>query len=328
MDKKSRALSVAAYLGLAPLLWFSGISRQRDSALKQHVEHSLGFALLTLLAAILYEMEYIPAQIVNVYLWKPSLEEYAALMQRIFPALMIVDLALVLAAAYVGVSWFACLIAAWRGSAPRIPLLSRLVARPAAQALAVCWYLAIDIFAVAVFFMGVRSVQLAARPPSDDAKVYVLYTIGGYIPVPGLFETYTPPRWVATLGFYPLVAAGIDQYGEDGVAVLPLTEENFDHAIGNGKFIFVASHGGREPGSFALSILPEIEYLPSDIQPSRVGDDLQFVYFSGCYTGNLEAGWKEILRVDDAILFDRLSAVDEHMLWAWFVSPRVIRNLQ
>ena len=103
---------------------------------------------------------------------------------------------------------------------------------------------------------------------------------------------------------------------------------SYNRAIGAGKFIFIASHGGSEPGSFSLSVLPHIQYLPSDIQPSHVGEDLQFVYFSGCYTGKLENEWKEVLRLDDAILFDRLSAVDEHMLWAWLISPSVIKNLQ
>lgn len=328
LDKKTRALSVLSYLGLGPYLWFSGVTRQKTGILKRHVEHSLGFALLTLIAIFLYEMEFLPAQFVNVYVWKPTLEEYGALMQWISPALTIMDLMTVALIAYFGVYWLVSMVAAWRGRAFQIPLLSRLISYPSAQRIAAYWFLLIEISVVAVFYMSIRSVYLASRPPPENAKVYVLYTIGGYIPVDGLFQTFTPPRWVATLGFYPLVAAGIDKYGEDGVAVLPMTEENFDRAIGSGKFIFIASHGGRDPGSFSLSILPDIEYLPSDIQPSHVGEDLQFVYFSGCYTGKLENEWKEVLRLNDAILFDRLSAVDEHMLWAWFASPGVIKNLQ
>lgn len=328
LNKKTRVLSVLSYLGLGPFLWLSGISRQRNSVLKHHVEHSLGFALLLLIAIILYEMEFLPAQFVNVYVWKPSLEEYAALMQRISPVLMIVDFAMGILIAYFGIHWVVSLISAWRGKAFQIPFLSRLISRPFAQITAAYWFILVDVSILVGIFMSVRSIELASRPPSENAKVYVLYTIGGYIPIDGLFQTFTPPRWVATLGFYPLVAAGIDKYGEDGVAVLPMTEENFSRAIGGGKFIFIASHGGRDPGSFSLSILPDIEYLPSDIQPSYVGEDLQFVYFSGCYTGILENEWKEILRLDDAILFDRLSAVDEHMLWAWFASPGVIKNLQ
>lgn len=328
LDKKIRSLSVLSYLGLGPFLWFSGVSRQRNSVLRHHVEHSLGFALLTLLAIILYEMEYLPAQFVNIYVWKPSLEEYLALMQRISPVLTIMHVASSFLIVYFCIYWVLSLIAAWRGKTIRILLLSHLVTRPIAQIIAAYWFVLIDISILAVIFMSVRSIELASRPPSENAKVYVLYTIGGYIPVEGLFETYTPPRWVATLGFYRLVATGINKYGEDGVAVLPLTEENFDRAIGAGKFIFIASHGGSEPGSFSLSVLPHIQYLPSDIQPSHVGEDLQFVYFSGCYTGKLENEWKEVLRLDDAILFDRLSAVDEHMLWAWLISPSVIKNLQ
>jgi hypothetical protein len=131
-----------------------------------------------------------------------------------------------------------------------------------------------------------------------------------------------------TLGFYPLVHAGIEKYGEDGVAVLPLTEDAFAEATRQGKFIFIASHGGSVPGSVSLSINPHVQYLPSDVDLSRVGEDLQFVYFAGCFSGDLQAEWREVLGVDEAILFDRLSTVDEHMMWVWFRSPSVIKHLQ
>lgn len=328
LERKSRLLCVLSYLGLVPFLYFSGASRQQNPILKYHIEHSLGFAFLTLLAIILYEATYIPAQFVNVYIWKPTLAEYYANGYWMEPIGMAGNIAAILFVAYSGAAWLTCLVAAWRGKTPRVFFLSRMFSYPFIPGIGAYWFLLIEAMAAAVIFMGFRSIEISSRPPSKDAKVYVLYTIGGYIPVDGLFQTYTPPRWAATFAFYPLIAAGIDKYGEDGIAVLPMTEENFDQAIGSGKFIFIASHGGWEPGSFALSILPDIEYLPSDIQPSRVGDDLQFVYFAGCYTGKLEAEWRDVLRLDDAILFDRLSSVDEHMLWVWFKSPGVIGKLQ
>lgn len=328
MDKKSRVLSFLSYFGLAPFLWFSGVSRQKTNTLKHHVEYSLGFSLLALLAIILYEIEYLSAQFINIYVWRPSHIEYAAFMQQISLILMLIEFVAILLIGYFVILWFISFIAAWRGQMTRNLVVSKLISNPFTQVVAAYWFLMIDILVITLIFIGIRSVQIANLSPSEDAKVYVLYTIGGYIPVEGLFETYTPPRWIATFGFYPLVAAGIDKYGEDGVAVLPLTEDNFNQAIGKGKFIFIASHGGSDPGSFSLSILPHIQYLPSDIQLSHVGKDLQFAYFAGCYTGDLETEWKQVLDVENVIMFDRLSAVDEHMLWVWFKSPAIIKNLQ
>ena len=328
LDKKSRVLSFLSYFGLAPFLWFSGVSQQKTNALKHHVEYGLGFALLPLFAITLYEIEYLFVQFINIYAWRPSSIQYADLMQKISPLLTAIDSVVILLITYFGILWFISLIDAWRGQTTRNIVLSKLISNPFAQVVAAYWFLLIDILVIAVIFMSIRSAQLANRSSSEDAKVYVLYTIGGYIPVESLFETYTPPQWIVTLGFYPLVTAGIDKYGENGVAVLPLTEENFDQAIGKGKFIFIASHGGSEPGSFSLSILPHIQYLPSDILSSHVGNDLQFAYFAGCYTGDLETEWKQVLDVENVIMFDRLSYVDEHMLWVWFKSPAVIKKLQ
>lgn len=328
MDKKFRVLSVLSYFGFAPFLWFSGVSYQKTNVLKHHVEYSLGFSLVALIPIIFYEIEYLLVQFINIYVRRPSHIEYATLMQYISPLITVIDFVVILLVAYFGILWGASFLAAWRGQTTQNLVVSKLISNPFVQVVAAYWFLLIDILVIAVIFMSTRSVQLTNLSPSEDAKIYVLYTIGGYIPVEGLFETYTPPRWVATLGFYPLVAAGIDKYGEDGVAVLPLTEENFDQAIGKGKFIFIASHGGSEPGSFSLSILPHIQYLPSDISPSHVGNDLQFVYFAGCYTGNLEPEWKQVLDVENLIMFDRISYVDEHMLWVWFKSPAVIKSLQ
>jgi hypothetical protein len=157
--------------------------------------------------------------------------------------------------------------------------------------------------------------------------VYVLYTVGGYIPVERLYETYTPPGWAVTMAFYPLVQAGIERYGENRVSVLPLTEANINQAIHSGRFIFIASHGGSTPGTFSSAALPYHEYGPANVPQGYVGDWLQFVYFAGCDAGYLESQWRSVLRVEDAIMFDRISYVDEHMLWVWFKSPGVIAAL-
>lgn len=326
--KKTQLLSVAAYFGLAPFLWFSGVARQQNHVLKHHTRHSLGFAFLLLIAVVLYEIVFFSGYVFIVHVWKPSLEEFYAASPRVDMSNMVGDITALLAGVYCAVGWMISLAGASRGRTPKIPLLSSLFTRTPVTQVGLYWSLFLELLILVFVGMGIRSAKIASLPPPKDAKVYVLYTKGGYLPVPGLFETFTPPRWFMTLGFYPLVQAGMQKYGEEGVAVLPLTPESFGEAIQHGKFIFVASHGGSVPGSFSLSISPHIQYLPKDIELSRVGEDLQFVYFAGCFTGKLETEWKETLGIDQAVLFDRLSSVDEHMMWVWFKSASVIADLK
>lgn len=328
LEKKSRRLSVGAYLGLAPFLYFSGVSRQKNAVLKHHTEYSLGFAFTTLCAVIYYIMFTSINYWVFTHFWRPTLEELNASV-RMYGIYVITDM---LVSTTVMVVWGLALgisvVGAIRGRVPRISIIEWLISRPWTLRVGAFWFLLIEIMVLIVVSMGVRSIQIAQKEQSSNAKVYILYTIGGYIPLPELNASFTPTRWMTTLAFYPTVKAGMERFGEDGVAVLPLTEENFAQATRAGKFIFVASHGGNVSGSFTLSIRPHIQYSPADVKPENVGDDLQFVYFAGCYTGDLMTEWKQVLRVDNAILFDRLSFVDEHMLWAWFKSPGVIKNLQ
>jgi hypothetical protein len=111
------------------------------------------------------------------------------------------------------------------------------------------------------------------------------------------------------------------------VRVIPLSEESFNEAIHNGRFIFVASHGGHYPGAFTISSDPHKQYLPADVAPAQVGEQLQYVYFAGCWTGDLESQWRQALGLDDAKMFARLSYVNEHLLWVWLQSPAVIAAL-
>jgi hypothetical protein len=105
-----------------------------------------------------------------------------------------------------------------------------------------------------------------------------LYTQGGYIPIPSLWASYTPPTWTISLFFYPIVVAAEKHWGPGSVAIQPLSEQTFRDALQKGRFIFVASHGGREPGSFSYSFEPDREFSPADLKPGEAGEQLRFVY--------------------------------------------------
>ena len=50
LERKNRILSVACYFGLAPFLWFSGVTRQQNRLLNHHLLYSLAFSFTILFA--------------------------------------------------------------------------------------------------------------------------------------------------------------------------------------------------------------------------------------------------------------------------------------
>ena len=325
LEKNTRLLSVACYLGLAPILWFFGPAYRKNDLLTHHLRYSLAFNFVVLcvlviqtaveailILAIFTAMQsWIPASDANIWIFRMS-------MILIVPA--------VLFETVWNIAWTISLIGALVGRAWRMPLIAQIASSNAALQITVYSSILAYVFFLWLIGIGVDSVRLSKTQP-EKADVYVLYTVGGYIPAEGLYETYTPPGWAVTMAFYPLVQAAIEEYGDEGVAVLPLSEATFNEAIQNGRFIFLASHGAVSPGALAISVAPYREYGPSNVPQNLVGQELQFVYFAGCEAGHLESEWRRVLGLDDAIMFDRISYVAEHLLWVWTKSPTVIAGL-
>ncbi|MEW6400652.1 MAG: hypothetical protein AB1649_02570 [Chloroflexota bacterium] len=325
-EKKNRLLSIWCYFGLAPFLWFSGVMHQRNRFLNHHITHGLAFSFTVLAVALFGSLIDSLGYWYVIDLWQPTLAEYFAnTPYQVSSMILTYGSALILVLWII--AWLVSLIGARRGRTPHIPLISWIASRPRVLNVAVYWSLLVELFLLILIGLGLDSVRLTNSMP-EKGKVYVLYTVGGYLPVPGLYETYTPPRWMITTAFYPLVQAGLERYGEGSVSILPLSEETFNTAIQNGRLIFVASHGGMSPGAFTISNVPFREYKPTDVDPVRVGERLQYVYFAGCYTGNMESEWRQVLDVETANMFGRLSTVEEHMLWVWFKSPGIIAGLE
>jgi hypothetical protein len=327
LERKSRILSVACYFGLAPFLWFSGVTRQQNRLLNHHLLYSLVFSFTVFCSLVFYCVATGIQYWIIVHLWNPTMAEYesqtllseAFNLVCVFASLLIVFLW--------GFAWVRSVQGAWRGQTPHISIIAWVASKIQAVRFAVYWSLLIESAFLFLISIGINSVRITQAMP-EKADVYILYTVGGYIPAPGLYETFTPPRWSVTMAFYPLIQAGIEKFGDQGVSVLPLSEDSFNEAIHNGRFIFVASHGGISSGAFTISSLPYKEYKPSDVAQSLVGEQLQYAYFAGCWTGDLESEWRQVLGLDESMMFDRLSFVTEHMLWVWFKSPGVISGLK
>jgi hypothetical protein len=327
LERKARLLSAACYFGLAPLLWYSGVLRQQNRLLKHHLLYSLAFAFTTLCVLVVDLFSDVIQYWVTVYAWNPTMDEFRASPILIWILCDLMAFIFGLITLLWGSTWLAGVICAWRGRTTRIPILAWAASNSIALHLGVYWSLLVEISLALAIGVGVHSMHLA-HSLADKGDVYILYTQGGYIPIDGLYQTYTPPRWAVTMAFYPLVRAGMEKYGAQGVAVLPLSEASFNEAIHNGRFIFVASHGGDSSGSFTISYQPYRAYLPADVVQSQAGEQLQYVYFAGCWTGDRAAEWRQVLGLEDGKMFNRLSFVNEHMMWAWLKSPAVIAALE
>jgi hypothetical protein len=320
---KERALAIACYFGFAPFLWLRGIEQQKNSHLQRHYRYSLSVSLLfifiLLATAITDALGYIYAtQILN-----PDPNELDAL----FGLVTIFDwIGNIIFLTWI-LTWLIGLVNALRGQTTNIPILSALTRRAGWMKLSLAWGFAFRAGMILLILIAAHGSLLAAKTGSSP-QVYILYTTGGYIPTKELWAAYTPPRWTFSLFFYPMVAAASAKWGSGSVAIEPLTDVTFRDAIRNGKFVFVASHGGHEPGSFSYAFDPYQGFLPSHLQPGDAGPQLRYVYFAACYAGYLDADWKQVLAPAEVKTYSRISYVEEHFVWVWLNGLKIVSAME
>ena len=319
--RKIRILGVACYFGFAPFLWMAEIGKQNNKFLQHHFLHSLVLSLLILFilvaTAIIDGLGYI-----YVVLWNPSLNDYYAMGWLIH----LFDYAGDIIVLVWVIVWIFNVVSAWRGQSQQIPLLSNIAKRKNWMRFSLSWTIFTRIAFVLLILMAAHG-ALLARNPNNSPQVYILYTVGGYIPTDHLWATYTPPRWAFSLFFYPIITAATIHWGYGTVAIEPLSDVTFKDAIKNGHFVFVASHGGQEGGSFAYSFIPYRGFSPSDLQPGDAGSQLRYVYFAACYAGYRESDWRKALTPADVQTYARITGVEEHFLWVWFKGVKVIFDM-
>lgn len=320
---RQRALGVACYLGFAPILWLRGIEQHKNDYLQHHYRHSLAISLLAFFilaaTAVTDALGYIYATMV----WKPGPDELDALgwLVGIFDWTgNFIMLAWVSA-------WVIGILGAWRGRTPRIPVLSGLTQRAGWMKFSLGWSIAVRVGLILLVVIAAHGSALAANP-GPSPQVYILYTTGGYIPTESLWASYTPPRWTFSLFFFPIVFAASEKWGGGSVVIEPLSDVTFKDAIRTGKFVFVASHGGMEAGSFSYAFDPYQGLSPSDLQPGDAGSQLRYVYFAACYAGYLEAEWKQALAPANVQTFARISYVEEHFVWVWLRGAKTVLELE
>ena len=108
------------------------------------------------------------------------------------------------------------------------------------------------------------------------------------------------------------------------VAILPFTENNLKKALNESKYLFIASHG------FDGLVFsgPEKFYTYMDFAHYKMSK-LEFIYFSACQLGvnYYSEYWQRILSPAKVVLFDRDSAIMEHVIWMLFNSIESVKEL-
>jgi uncharacterized membrane protein len=319
---REHIFGIACYFGFAPLLGLLGISKRRNGFLQYHFRHSLAISLLIFFILIVLVVSDVLGYAYDV-LWGLDPEE----MDRLRWMVNLFNYAVIAVVVALCVTWLVCVISAWRGRTPYLPLLSNLIYRDGWVSFSIGWTVLAQIGMVLLVLIAVHGNALVSNPGSSP-QAYILYTTGGYIPTEQFWASYTPPRWTFSLFFYPIVAEATERWGRGSVVIEPLSDVTFKNAIRSGKFVFVASHGGMEPGSFSYAYEPYQGFLPSDLKPGDAGSQLRYVYFAACHAGYLESEWRQSLAPADVKTFARISYVEEHFVWVWTEGAKVIRSME
>ncbi len=320
---RQRMLGIACYLGFTPFLWLRGSDPHKNDTLQQHYRYSLVISLLFFFilaaTAVTDALGYVYATMV----WRHAPDEFDAMLWLVW---LFDWTGNFIALAWIS-TWVIGLVSALRGRAPRIRVLSTLTQSASWMKFSLWWSIAFRAGLILLVVIAAHGSALASNPGSSP-QVYILYTTGGYIPTQELWASYTPPRWTFSLFFYPIVLAASGKWGGGSVTIQPLTDVSFKEAIRNGRFVFVASHGGMEAGSFSYAFDPYQGFQPSNLQAGGAGPQLQYVYFAACYAGYLESEWKQVLIPAEVKTFARISYVEEHFMWVWLKGAKIIAGLE
>jgi len=150
-----------------------------------------------------------------------------------------------------------------------------------------------------------------ARADIAPGKAYMLYE-----------DIDRFPRWVFTLGFYPIARTATQRWGPGSVVAHKLSRDAIRRALQEGHFVFIGSHGR------ATGLLLEDGYVtPEEVKAMGARASLQFVYLTSCDSGAQRDAWEQAFAPAKVVTYDRLTAVLEHAWWLFFKGPEVIRSL-
>lgn len=298
---KSRLLAASFYCGSAPVLGYLR-ARREDAYASHHYKQALSVLLVLLVILVLEILVWLVISYVLVFhreYYEGTRFESTLFMivRRLFLCWLVV--------------WAFSIAWALLGSWGSVPLIGRLARFRFPMNLSLVGCTAVTVV-LAVIFSATVHATILTRHDEAPAKVYMLYD-----------DVQRYPRWVFNLGFYFISRASVDRWGPGSVVVAPLTKEDLARALVEGKFIFLSSHGTKDG-----LITRDFRIRPEEAAPFGIGEDLQFVYITGCDSGTLVKQWKRTFAPAEVVTFDRLSAVLEHVYWLYFRGVRKVRELE
>lgn len=298
----NRLLNVSLYLGGAPIYWLFGKVTHKNLSVKTHYIQVLGINILVCCSFIIFLISFCAHTIIIRFFRSLALNIPLEISFYILGVLLIICLAVSLEG----------IVASLLGYNPKSKVISSFINNNFRRRLSIAIALIHQLIIITVIILAFHSSYIVGDE-EEEADVYMLYDDMGYI-----------PRWVFTLGFYPESVVARKSLGDDSVVVVPFTKNTLNEALSNGKLVYIASHGAE-----GFMVLQDGELLwPSDIHTNLVGDDLQYVYLSGCDTGALHNEWQDAFGPVDIKTFDRLSTVVEHIKWLLIDGPKIINSLE
>ncbi|MBI4731833.1 MAG: hypothetical protein HY781_06860 [Chloroflexi bacterium] len=311
---KNYLINLLCCIGFALEVWLFGTTSTRQQ-LNRQIKNSLFLTLLFSFSIVFF----IGCLTLSHFLWKSTGFSDAVLADFSIYSLL-EDISVVPLYLWCGLSLFSlgfCLI-------NRSPYLlpKKFRSRPF-EGVMFIWGFISQVLLAAIVGITLRANYLARPHLEKPSSVYMLYEnvliLGD--------RTYSVPEWVFNLGFYPIAEVSAARWGDDSIAVEPLSRDSLTRALQNGRLVFIASHGSYLGGAISLS--PNEVLYPVDVfLMGGTGSNLQLVYIAGCNAGNLADEWQLFLAPAQVIVFDRLSAIEEHIYWLWFRGPKVVSSLR
>jgi hypothetical protein len=341
-----RCLSLACYLGLAPLTKLS-----RSCSSNSFVQHHRAQSMAAFFCLLLLFMAYIGivyiALSVAIILFPDFLQQ---LIERFGWLGVYVNYAVYLPVLGLVAIWMTLLGLAAKGSMWQMPLLKQLSRKPRVIRFSFFANCLLWVLVPIVTFLAVYTTSLTQRS-REGAAVYFLYD-----------EGISVPRWSYALGLSRIALQAQKNWGKNCTVLDRLTKETLRVALANGKVVILATHGadGYAGTYFApetlfvgpppleatdevnnarflqMSVIPynweNLERLKNDKwdkwENVPVSSQLQLAYVFACNGGNKASQWQEHLAPARVITYNRASVIWDHVLWLAFTGPLQLKKLQ
>jgi hypothetical protein len=205
---------------------------------------------------------------------------------------------------------FVSLLHALRGKSKNVPLLRRLSLQKWIPTATLSLSMLFIMFFSLIACLSYHSIMITPQN-NPNARVFMLYDD---------LDFY--PRWIFTLGFLPITRKAIETSGPDSVCVCKLTPESIRQAFSNGKFVFLATHGGGPGKIHAGGYL----YTANYAQNASAENQPTFIYLTACNLGKDNESWPQAFPNAEVVSFERWSAVLEHAVWLYSDGPRKVEE--